>query len=144
MVESQNGEAADGLPNELRTGFEKIDADHRELFARVDRVRAAARDEQLAAEVVRDHIAFFSAYAEHHFARELELMRKYAYPDQEVHLADHDEFRSAVAAFKETLTREQDPRAAAERIAAALEQWLEVHIADRDRALAAFLRDRAD
>jgi hemerythrin len=72
-------------------GVPAIDAQHKELFARADRLLLAMREGRAAAECQR-LFAFLRAYCQTHFGAEERLMKELRYPGMLPHLAQHAEF----------------------------------------------------
>lgn len=87
--------------DELATGDERIDADHREILSRarrfVDSLGSAKEDEE-----VRATLAFLLEFVDAHFASEESLMEMLKYPHRDKHRLAHEAlFRelSALMAF---------------------------------------------
>jgi hemerythrin len=121
----------------LSVGVHELDAQHRELFARVDRLLdAMLRNDRSEASRL---LAFLREYVVVHFAAEERLMEEAAYPDLQRHVAEHRRFaaqmRELDAAF-----REEGPTAALvlrlEREAVA---WLYDHVYFTDVAMGRWL-----
>jgi hemerythrin len=87
----------------LSVGVREIDSQHRELFARIDRLLDAMlrNDRSEAARL----LAFLREYVVVHFAAEERLMEETAYPDLQHHVAEHRRFgaqmRELDAEFRE-------------------------------------------
>jgi hemerythrin len=117
----------------LSLGVPDLDAQHRELFARVDRLLDAMlhgeRSEaaQLAA-FLREHVVL-------HFAAEEQLMRDVGYPDAPAHVAEHQAFGASMLELDQALRS----RGATPELVLRLEQesvaWLRDHIYVADVAL---------
>ena len=73
---------------DLATGLEVIDAQHREYFARVDKLLNACLQDTGGA-TVRETFAFMQQYLIHHFATEEGLMTEHAYPQAAMHKKQH-------------------------------------------------------
>jgi hemerythrin-like metal-binding protein len=120
------------VPVLLRLGHPLIDRQHRQL----ERLsRALARLSQRGMPC-RSALTAYLRATRRHFATEERLMAAHRYADAAGHKALHD----GVLTEMERL-RTQLPRGATlhERQAAALGEWLEHHISEADRNLAAFL-----
>jgi len=121
----------------LSLGVTDLDAQHRELFARVDRLLDAMlhgeRSEaaQLAA-FLRDHVVL-------HFAAEEQLMRDVGYHDAERHVAEHRAFAASMLELDAALRS----RGATAELVLRLEQeavaWLRDHVYVADVALGQFV-----
>jgi hemerythrin len=117
----------------LSLGVPDLDAQHRELFARVDRLLDAMlhgeRSEaaQLAA-FLREHVVL-------HFAAEEQLMRDLGYPDAAAHAAEHLSFAASMLELDAALRS----RGATAELVLRLEKeavaWLRDHVYVADVAL---------
>jgi hemerythrin len=124
----------------LAVGHAVIDAQHQELFRRLDALLGAmTKGDQ--AEVGR-LFDFLASYVVEHFGAEERLMRETGYPDYAVHKAAHDRF---VAEYGE-LRRVYDAGGGGAPLAIRLQNWagdwLKAHIAGTDQALARHLAQR--
>ena len=120
----------------MATGIASIDAQHRELFTRLNRLVVAVRRSAAGPELDAT-VAFLDDYVRLHFSEEEALMAARGYPAAEAHRAMHAGFIAAVAAVKERLAA---PGADRDAIAGALHlhlrEWLVHHIIGADRAFA--------
>ncbi|MCM2333689.1 MAG: bacteriohemerythrin, partial [Anaeromyxobacteraceae bacterium] len=122
----------------LAVGHDAIDAQHRELFLRLDRLIAAmgAGDRQ---EIVR-LFDFLGGYVVEHFGMEQQLMESVGYPAYPSHKAAHERF---VRDYQD-LRRSFEANGATASITLKVKdwtgEWLRAHIGQTDRQLAAFLR----
>ncbi len=122
----------------LLTGIEEIDAQHRELFRCVGRVRDAAFTGD-GAELTRA-ITFLRAYVETHFETEERFMAVRTYPGLARHREEHAHLLEAVLEI-ESDHRLRGPSAdSAHRIERFLSDWLRTHIGVTDLAMARFVR----
>ena len=122
----------------LAVGVESIDMQHRELFARVNRLVAAMQSKEGEAEVQR-LVAFLGDYVVSHFAGEERLMQQEAYPDFPAHKAIHDAFMKDLARLKGELAKQGPSAAVIIQLNRRVGDWLIDHIGRTDRALGAFL-----
>ena len=117
----------------LSMGDRELDAQHRELFARIDRLLDAMlrNDRSEAARL----LAFLREYAVVHFAAEERLMETSAYPDAQRHVVEHRRFGATLRELDAEF-REEGPTASLvlrlEREAVA---WLHDHVYFTDVAL---------
>ncbi|MBF0133963.1 MAG: bacteriohemerythrin [Magnetococcales bacterium] len=74
---------------ELETTIQFVDHDHHELVDLVNALHLAMKEEEGSSKVgaVMDGLV---AYTEKHFAREMDMLRKYSYPDIKNHSGEHD------------------------------------------------------
>lgn len=122
---------------DLAVGNTLIDEDHRHLFDLLDRLHQDMSTGQINQET-QSIVDALREYAEAHFSREEELMRKISYPHYAVHKAEHDRFLSEVCALQSRMAR--GARTAQLDIDQFLAAWLREHVLVRDMALAASIR----
>jgi hemerythrin-like metal-binding protein len=125
----------------LETGYPAVDEQHRELYALVNDLNAAAlvgaNDAQIA------HIlARILRYASTHFATEEALMDLTGYSAADEHRSIHSEFASAA----EGLARDYDAGHGKTvlELAAFMQGWLETHIHSEDRPFVVHVRSWFD
>src|SRR5512136_2487135 len=75
----------------LETGDPEIDAQHRELFHRIDKLLAATADRRARSEVGR-LLTFLGDYVVSHFEAEERLMADSGYPEAAPHRDEHRRF----------------------------------------------------
>ncbi len=123
----------------LAVGVEEIDEQHREIFARFDKLSLACQ-EQHGGDVVKELIDFLHEYVEKHFAAEEALMQKLAYPGLAVQLEQHAAFRKDLDA----LTVENEQGMDAHKLSLAVDrrlvQWFILHIRNLDSEMAQFVK----
>jgi len=121
----------------LSVGVREIDAQHRELFARVDRLLDAMLrgDRSEAARL----LAFLREYVVVHFAAEERLMEETAYPALQRHPDEHRRF-DAMLRELDAEFRDEGPTASLvfrlEHLAVA---WLHDHVTFTDAAMGRWL-----
>lgn len=125
----------------LSVGVDGIDAQHRELFARVNRVVEVVEGRAATAEIVRV-LGFLSEYVDTHFADEEALMRGASYPGAAAHAAEHARFVRTFRRLRTEFARVGADAGLAEEMRRDLCAWLVDHVSGTDRALGAFLRAR--
>ncbi len=74
---------------ELVTTIAFVDDDHRKLVEMVNSLHLAMKDEEGSAKVEKI-IDGLVSYAETHFSREVEMLRKFSYPELDGHMVKHD------------------------------------------------------
>jgi hemerythrin len=121
----------------LALGVPELDAQHRELFIRVDKLldsmlRGDRTEAAQLAAFLREHVVL-------HFAAEEQLMRDLGYAELKAHAAEHDAFAASMlelnAAFRERgATAELVLRLEREAVA-----WLRDHVYVADAALGRFV-----
>lgn len=128
---------AEWLPR-LEVQVPELDAQHRELFDRLNRLWDAHQAEDSTGLVELQ--AFLLEYAEHHFRSEEALMDAAGYDLAVSHKALHQAFRLRIAEFEQR--RARVPQAVTGELLDFLLGWLVQHIAREDKRLGAFLRTR--
>ena len=123
---------------QLSVGVEEIDAQHRELYRRVDRFLAALAEKRGAAEL-EPLVRFLGDYVREHFAEEQRLMEFCFYPALGEHLEEHQRFEAEYGALAGELARTGATYGLARRLVALLVDWLDTHLATTDREFGAFL-----
>lgn len=126
----------------LAVGVEQIDAQHRELFDRINKLLAAMESQQGQAEVARV-VDFLGDYVVTHFGAEERLMQRHAYPDYRAHKQLHDDFVKVLGGLRAELVRQGPSAALAVQLNHRVGDWLIDHIGRTDRALAAHLAKQA-
>ncbi len=120
--------------SDLAVGNQAIDEDHRNLFDLLERLHHDMSSGQINQET-QSIVDSLREYAESHFAREEEFMRKIGYEHYPTHKAEHDRFVSEVCAVQSRVAR--GARTAQLDIDQFLAGWLREHVLVRDMALAA-------
>lgn len=123
----------------LAVGIDDIDAQHRELFRRVNGLLEAmaarrGRDE------LEDVVAFLREYVEVHFGAEARLMTRTRYPGRALHAAEHAHFRAQVEALAARIAADGPGSHHAVKLGGVLCDWLRQHVLGTDRQLAAHVQ----
>ena len=123
----------------LLTGVDEIDAQHRELFARIGALLDASRTRRSREEVVRT-LEFLGQYVVDHFAAEERMMGAAHYPRLEGHRAEHLQFVREFEILRHELKSEGPTSLFVIRVENRVTEWLREHIYRTDRLLAAWLK----
>jgi hemerythrin len=123
----------------LLTGVDEIDAQHRELFARVGALLEASRNRLGREEVVRT-LEFLGQYVVDHFALEERMMVAAGYPRFEGHRAEHHHFVKEFEILRHELKSEGPTRLFVIRVENRVTEWFREHIYRTDQLLAAWLK----
>ncbi|HHN65637.1 MAG TPA: bacteriohemerythrin [Nitrospirae bacterium] len=126
---------------DLATGFDEIDSQHKELFRRINEFHMACKLGK-GRDVVEDTIGFLSDYVVTHFSTEEAYMEKYNYPGYLSHRAQHETFMKNLKNIREELDREGSTVSLVIGINNMIVQWLQAHIRRVDKKLAEFLNSR--
>jgi hemerythrin len=124
----------------LLTGVDDIDAQHRELFARIGTVLEASRDKRSREEVVRT-LEFLGSYVVQHFAAEERTMATAGYPGLESHQREHRQLVKEVEILRHELKSEGPSSRFAIRVGNRITDTLREHIYRADRLMAEWLRN---
>lgn len=116
------------MDEKYRTGHASIDQQHEELFTIIANVKANP-DTPIVMDLIK--------YVVQHFAYEETLMKQHHYPDYESHKQKHEDIKKVVRTCKEQLLK---GKTAAKDLNEVMEMWVQHHIGEEDKKLAAFLK----
>lgn len=123
----------------LETGVGDIDAQHQLLFRKAGAVLEAVAAGRGAPEV-RRALQFLADYAALHFETEERVMRAAGYPDSDAHADIHQRMnRRLMEVAADYHARGASPDLVAD-VEAMIRGWLTMHIAEKDRAVAEWLK----
>lgn len=122
----------------LALGHDDIDAQHLELFARLDALLEGARGGRSVEEVGR-LLGFLGDYVVTHFQAEEALMRKHGYPALDAHRAEHEKFVADFSALLREYLADGASLLLIVRVNARVTEWLRDHIYRTDKALGRYL-----
>jgi hemerythrin len=128
--------------NDLLTGVQIIDSQHREFFARVDGLIAQCM-------VVGDAAAypqafeFLRTYVDEHFGTEEELMHRYDYAQTPFHEGQHHWFKTELGRIHDEVLEGGLSASVRTRFSYLLVDWFRGHIRGVDLKLAAFLKGKS-
>lgn len=123
----------------LETGDDEIDAQHRELFARIDKLLAASREKR-SREEVGQMLTFLGDYVVHHFTAEERMMAAASYPEIVAHQAEHARFVQEFTILYNEYKSEGPSTLFIIRVGNRVTGWLREHIYRTDRSLVQWLR----
>ena len=122
----------------LITGNEMIDSQHKELISKINDVLKSCEqsNDKLVAVKTLD---FLEEYTEYHFSAEEALQREIEYPGYDKHKAHHDAFKQTIADLQDMLQEEEGPSPAfVAKVQEKVVEWLYVHIEGFDRSVAEY------
>jgi hemerythrin len=122
----------------LAVGIEEIDAQHRELFRRID-LFLTALNERRAAPELEPLVRYLGRYVRDHFSEEQRLMAFSGFTELGQHLEEHLFFERAYRELANELAATGATLDLAKRLVALLVGWLERHITVTDRRFGAYL-----
>jgi len=123
----------------LETGYEKIDNQHKQLFAIVNSLMEASSSGKGDAALLRT-LDFLADYTIKHFADEEQLQIDYEYPDYLNHKQLHDEFKVKVGELKKQVSMEGPTKELIGIVCSTAGSWLLNHIKGDDFRMAAFVK----
>ena len=126
------------LSENLLTGNEMIDSQHKELIEKINAVLKSC--EQSNDKVVAvNTLDFLEEYTNYHFSAEEQLQREIDYPGFAKHKAQHDAFKQTIADLQDMLQEEEGPSPAfVAKVQEMVVEWLYVHIEGFDRSVAEY------
>lgn len=118
-------------------GVEKLDEQHRNLFAIFDRLYAYidSLDPGQLARDYADAIEFLKRYVVEHFADEEEYQQSICYPGYELHHAEHESFKQTVAEYERLLMVTNYQYKIVKAFTGKLAAWLVFHVAGSDQRI---------
>ena len=115
----------------LETGHDKIDLQHKQLIAAVNRLLDSC-SEGKGTDELSNTLEFLNSYIIKHFSDEEKLMRFYKYADFERHRWYHEEFKKDVRELTSRLLAEGPSEMLIGRVSSAIVDWLLNHIKGDD------------
>jgi hemerythrin len=122
--------------NNLATGIEKVDQQHKQLIETVNSLLEAVKNGE-PKDKVDETIEFLSDYVITHFKTEEEVMIKHQYPEYEKHKDIHENF---VKDFKELL-KKRNELSFTFKLQTKVGEWLINHIHNVDKKMAKYIRN---
>ena len=122
--------------NEYNIGEKKIDAQHYQLFYKIERLLYIAKSnepERLKQEC-NDIIEFLISYTIEHFAVEEAYQKKIKYVSYEKHKKIHDNFKNTVVLYQKQLNEDFSTKTLKAFIGTLL-TWLVVHVCNCDKKI---------
>jgi hemerythrin len=123
----------------LSIGVPEIDAQHRELFRRVEGLLAAMRANDPG---VLRLVNYLAGHVEVHFRAEEDLMSRLGYPGVAEHVAEHRAFLDEFERLEHAFAQEGATASLVLRLERWLTAWLAEHVSAMDGLLAAHVRQR--
>lgn len=127
--------------DDMSTGLEIVDTQHRELFARIGALLEACRQGKEADEVGRT-MSFLASYVDVHFSTEEGLMRESGFPGYAHHRKLHQAFCSDLEDLKRTLAADGPGLHIVVKTNRVVTDWLVTHIGKADKAFGLYARAR--
>ena len=124
-----------GWRESYKVHIQKIDEQHRELFALIDELDREARREGALPTLI-PLLGSVVSHTRAHFATEEQLMREHQYPDIAIHKRLHDALLAQAVDLQEKANRKE---LTLPMVVKFLEFWISHHISEADRRLGLFL-----
>jgi hemerythrin len=124
---------------DLETGNEAVDAQHKLLFSYVnDVISVTEKDEE--ADKIQETLAFLIHYTVQHFQDEEALQLECGYPEYEWHKWLHDEFKQTATELAQRFTQGGTSAALCEDLKETVVDWLKNHIRGEDKKIGEYIR----
>ncbi|MDR1278868.1 MAG: hemerythrin family protein, partial [Treponema sp.] len=120
----------------VKTGHEMIDEQHKQLFAAVNGLLKACRENKGNDELIQS-LNFLSDYTIKHFFDEEQVQQNFHYPEYPVHKKMHDAFKATVRDMKARLIMKGPSDELINEVRAKIGNWLVTHIKGNDIKLGA-------
>lgn len=124
---------------DLVTGNDEIDNQHKELFRRFNNLLNACNQGK-GNEELRNLLLFLGEYVRSHFAMEERLQVRHNYPGYLAHKEEHESFINDLHSLESRVSSEGATVALVIKTNQIMVNWLIRHISRTDKELAAFLR----
>lgn len=122
----------------LVTGNEMIDSQHKELIGRMNKLLESCERSNEKSVAVKT-LDYLSDYTDFHFSAEEKLQKEIAYPGYEKHKAQHETFKQTIKELEEMLQDEEGPsNAFVEKVQENIVNWFYTHIEGFDRSVAEY------
>jgi len=126
----------------LETGHEKIDEQHKQLFATLDKITLESQQGRGKDEIYNT-LNFLNQYTIMHFMTEEKLQKETGYPEYLAHKKIHDDFKATVKNLTNTLIEKGPVKELIDTAVKTVGDWLITHIKVNDIKMAAFLKSKS-
>ncbi len=123
----------------LATGIEEIDSQHKELFSRIGSLLEACNKGQGREEVLKT-LLFLDDYVKSHFTAEETLQKRFDYPGYLAHRDQHNRFVRQIDELERQFKNDGATIALVIQTNRTMTEWLIEHISKVDREFADFVR----
>jgi len=129
---------------DLITGNELIDSQHKELIGRINKLLDSCEAENGAVTAIKT-LDYLADYTNFHFGAEEELQKEIGYPDYDKHKEQHEGFKKTISELDEMLQEEEGPSPAfIAKVEENVIKWFYTHISGFDRSVAEYKFMRAN
>lgn len=126
--------------DELLTGNNQIDTEHKELIKAINDLLEACSEGKGRAEIEKT-VNFLSSYTKIHFGREEVLQKKYNYPDYINHKKYHQTFIDSVESIRKKILANGPSIVIVGEVNQKVGNWIINHIKREDVKVAAHIRN---
>ncbi len=126
--------------SDYSVGHTAIDSQHQRLFQLADQLHMAMTTGK-GSKTLGATLANLVSYTKMHFADEERLMKDRHYPGYFQHKKEHDDLTAKVEALQKDF--DQNGATMTVQVMQFLKDWLTHHIGENDKAIAAYLKERA-
>lgn len=130
---------------DLSVGVDEVDNQHKELFKRINSLRAAMGQGKGREEIGKT-VKFLEEYVVEHFSTEEKYMDRYGYPAYAAHRSAHAAFIKDFGDLKKRLETLESQGAITSFLTIEMQRrlydWLINHIGNVDKAMGAFLSEK--
>ncbi|EGD53162.1 hemerythrin-like metal-binding protein [Thermoanaerobacter ethanolicus JW 200] len=125
----------------LSVGNDYIDEQHKEWIRRINDL-LESYNQKRGKEKVEEAMEFVKEYTVTHFSAEQELMKKYKYPEYEIHKQIHDNFIKEVNELDEKIKKEGPTLTNLMTVNRTLVDWVLNHISKVDKKLGEYIKSQ--
>ncbi len=125
----------------LATGINEIDSQHKELFDRINKLFQACHSGRGTQEVM-NVMSFLENYVIEHFSCEEKLQLKSNFPNYTAHKKQHEDFKAEISKLKQQLEASADSTTFVIKINNLIVNWLLNHIKKSDKELSQHLKEK--
>lgn len=126
---------------QLETGINLIDTQHKELIDKVNELLEACQQGK-GKHTLSGFIDFLAEYVVMHFSEEEKYMKQFKYPEYAEHKAQHTQFLKSFGELKTKFDLQGSGTALVLMTNRTVVDWLVTHIKRTDKALGEFLKDK--
>ena len=124
--------------NDLSTGIENIDNQHKELFDRINQLLLAMKEGKARDEIMQT-LNFLEEYVIKHFTEEEMIQKKNDYPKYNIQHEQHEQFKNELKKLRETFASKGTSSLLVLNVQKEMSTWWRNHITELDKDLGKFL-----
>lgn len=124
--------------NNLSTGINSIDNQHKELFDRINQLLLAMKEGKAKGEIIKT-LDFLEEYVIKHFTEEEIIQKKNDYPKYNIQHEQHEQFKNELKKLRETFDSKGTSALLVLNVQKEMSTWWKNHITGLDKDLGEFL-----